>query len=945
MASKSPPANPNTESTQFDMTAEVNHRFSGNHKGTDVRCGAFTFTSFAPRVYARLREEFGFGVAFERSMCGSLLHEFRASNSKSGSFFFFTGDGRLMIKTIKPRESRVLRDILPRYTRHMTDHPNSLLSKLVGHFCVRFDKPLAKCNNRAAFHFIIMDSVFGSGRYVHRIYDLKGSTKGRTAKQADLKQAPNQLSTNAVLMDNDMREGKLRIDVGDAGARALKKRIWRDTDFLKKLGIVDYSLIVGVSDTKLPDPRLLSPLKHLVHVDAKAPVPVDKQSITKDEIKVEPKQKQPDPLPQLAAFYKRCRTTDSAHRELKNKSRQQRSLSLSRRALGARRGRERKRRPSLASIASSRGKNSTRRASCPPKTRGQRRQKRTAGMRPGSRCGSRETTSHLYASTSATTQLGAAMQRPAASNPHLFLIQRRSRGTIDTATATSVENCKTASLTLPSPPSNQNVTTPASSFAAFTQTDVSTGEASGTLKTGSSSHGLDTAQIRVLRDFLPSPPPGLSTDTPPPSIPAIIDSTRAIAAWSSHHTSETSRNRQQSQASATVLETASVTAATSTRTVFGGSNKSEFSLPSPPTQSKVNTPSTSTSDLRRIRASSGCTSQDTSTATIHLRDVSRDPQPPPLPSKVGRKPIKCAANLILQGAKGSVFLPRRRGDADDGDKHASTRAIPAATSHSAKDQQDATTNATSKKRLKRKTRRIPFRVRRGAVRRPVTSTTGQDAKSDGTSDVKSFLSTNPDSITVPLTVSFQALDPSDESASTPDGVGKRTWRRERTTRQRQDSPAKTGYGGTTKSATSAPFKPTETEQGDLHLTQGSITGDKSKTSGDKTVGIKGANEGSPTLTVDVTAEPNASPAVRAAITQRALHLREKQMRRRTLGKGGSSDETYYVGIVDFLSHWGLVKRSEYFYKSKIRRGGDQVTVLPPAKYCSRFRDFVKEIIQ
>lgn len=66
------------------------------------------------------------------------IHNFDVGSGRSPSFFFFTDNKLLMIKTMKPEEVKILFDkndgILLDYMRHISQHPGSLLSKLFGVF-------------------------------------------------------------------------------------------------------------------------------------------------------------------------------------------------------------------------------------------------------------------------------------------------------------------------------------------------------------------------------------------------------------------------------------------------------------------------------------------------------------------------------------------------------------------------------------------------------------------------------------------------------------------------------------------------------------------------------------------------------------------------------------------------------------------------------------------
>uniref|UniRef100_A0A7S2TZG0 PIPK domain-containing protein n=1 Tax=Lotharella oceanica TaxID=641309 RepID=A0A7S2TZG0_9EUKA len=201
----------------------------------------FDFTAFGDKFYKSLRRKFQvegeFKTSFDRP-----FQEFK-SNSKSGAYFFFTNDGKYLVKTIKESESRALRNILPQYHHHMTFNEDSILNKILGLYRIQFPRPF---RGHSTFNIVVLESLFGSNRFVHKIYDLKGSFKGRTAKEEDIQRAPNERTTNAILMDNDLRAEKKGIMLRPDVAAKIKKQILSDTDWLKSQGMVDYSLIVGI---------------------------------------------------------------------------------------------------------------------------------------------------------------------------------------------------------------------------------------------------------------------------------------------------------------------------------------------------------------------------------------------------------------------------------------------------------------------------------------------------------------------------------------------------------------------------------------------------------------------------------------------------------------------------------------------------------------------------
>lgn len=85
--------------------------------------------------------------------------------------------------------------------------------------------------------FIIMNSVFYTDKSLQTIYDLKGSDIGRAAK-------PGQ----DVLKDNDLRKNmnEEAFSFSSEVRRRLRTQIEADCDFLRKMQIMDYSMLVGI---------------------------------------------------------------------------------------------------------------------------------------------------------------------------------------------------------------------------------------------------------------------------------------------------------------------------------------------------------------------------------------------------------------------------------------------------------------------------------------------------------------------------------------------------------------------------------------------------------------------------------------------------------------------------------------------------------------------------
>ncbi len=54
------------------------------------------------------------------------------SQGKSGSFFYYTADGKYMLKTVHYREYKFLRKILKDYYYYIKQNPDTLITKFFG---------------------------------------------------------------------------------------------------------------------------------------------------------------------------------------------------------------------------------------------------------------------------------------------------------------------------------------------------------------------------------------------------------------------------------------------------------------------------------------------------------------------------------------------------------------------------------------------------------------------------------------------------------------------------------------------------------------------------------------------------------------------------------------------------------------------------------------------
>ncbi|XWS15084.1 hypothetical protein CRYUN_Cryun35bG0063900 [Craigia yunnanensis] len=207
----------------------------------------FRWKDYCPVVFRHLRELFQVDPAdYMLAICGNdALREF-SSPGKSGSFFYLTQDDRFMIKTVKKSEVKVLIRMLPSYYQHVCRYENSLVTKFYGVHCV---KPIGGQKTR----FIVMGNLFCSEYRIHRRFDLKGSSHGRSTDKAE-----EEIDETTTLKDLDLN---FVFRLQRNWFQELMKQIDRDCEFLEAERIMDYSLLVGLHfrDDNRGDKMGLSP--------------------------------------------------------------------------------------------------------------------------------------------------------------------------------------------------------------------------------------------------------------------------------------------------------------------------------------------------------------------------------------------------------------------------------------------------------------------------------------------------------------------------------------------------------------------------------------------------------------------------------------------------------------------------------------------------------------
>ncbi|KAF9596848.1 hypothetical protein IFM89_013896 [Coptis chinensis] len=194
----------------------------------------FKWKDYCPLVFRTLRKLFKVDAAdYMLSICGDDALRMLSSPGKSGSFFYLTHDDRYMIKTVKKSEVKVLLKMLSAYYNHVRAFENTLVTKFFGLHCVKLNGPTQK-----KVRFVIMGNLFCSEYTIHRRFDLKGSSHGRTTDKPE-----EEIDGNTTLKDLDLN---FIFRLQKEWFQEFQRQVDRDCDFLEQERIMDYSLLVGV---------------------------------------------------------------------------------------------------------------------------------------------------------------------------------------------------------------------------------------------------------------------------------------------------------------------------------------------------------------------------------------------------------------------------------------------------------------------------------------------------------------------------------------------------------------------------------------------------------------------------------------------------------------------------------------------------------------------------
>ncbi|GMI55924.1 hypothetical protein ScalyP_jg1490 [Parmales sp. scaly parma] len=201
---------------------------------------------------------------FIRSLASSFF--WAANGGKSGATFAKTSDGRFVVKTISRTELQMFIECAPAYFEYMSKSffhgLPTVLCKVVGVYQVGYHNRVT--GKKDMVQVAVMQNIF-YGRKISKIFDLKGSTRGRYVGREGGEEGGEEREEGGVggggggegggevLLDENFLEfTKGRpLPLMDRSKAIFHMSILNDTLFLSIINIIDYSILVGIDEEKM----------------------------------------------------------------------------------------------------------------------------------------------------------------------------------------------------------------------------------------------------------------------------------------------------------------------------------------------------------------------------------------------------------------------------------------------------------------------------------------------------------------------------------------------------------------------------------------------------------------------------------------------------------------------------------------------------------------------
>merc|ERR1711994_16642 len=165
------------------------------------------------------------------------------SPGRSGAKFYLSQDKLYVIKTLESVEVEQMHSLLKQYHPFIVErHGKTLLPQYLGMYRLTVDN--------VEHYLVVMRNIFSNHLRIHKKYDLTGSTIDREASQKE------RGKDDPTFKDNDFLNDGVKICIGEEAKSKLMETLAADVEFLTKLHIMDYSLLLGVHNIDANDDDL-----------------------------------------------------------------------------------------------------------------------------------------------------------------------------------------------------------------------------------------------------------------------------------------------------------------------------------------------------------------------------------------------------------------------------------------------------------------------------------------------------------------------------------------------------------------------------------------------------------------------------------------------------------------------------------------------------------------
>lgn len=166
----------------------------------------------------------------------------------SGAFMFQTYDNRFIIKTITASELKTLLKMLQDLSTHFHDNKHSYITRILGLYSV-------ERVGKNSFYLMLMECILPPIDQMLCVFDLKGSLANRNRLKNDSIVSIEMIPRGIVCKDIDFLQTQKHIDFIPEDCALLLARLESDVRFLERQKVMDYSLLLGLTD----DEELLKP--------------------------------------------------------------------------------------------------------------------------------------------------------------------------------------------------------------------------------------------------------------------------------------------------------------------------------------------------------------------------------------------------------------------------------------------------------------------------------------------------------------------------------------------------------------------------------------------------------------------------------------------------------------------------------------------------------------